>query len=109
MPLVTSVVDEQVKRAVPCFGESRDGVPVGEAELCDSRSDGSGRRLDRVGNGITCFGVADGEGYLGAGGGQRTRGFDPDAGRGTRHDRANGAEVDALEHVVCSAGGSESC
>ena len=54
-------------------------------------------------------GVADGEGHLGAGAGERPGGLDADAGRAAGDDRALAGQVDAGDDLGGGGLGAERC
>ena len=86
--------DEEVQRTVPRVDKTPDACLVGQVEVRNPGARDGG-----------C--VADGEGHLGAGGGQRAGRFGADARGSPGHDGADAGEVDAVEHVVRGAGGRE--
>ncbi len=102
------VVDEQVKRAIPCFGEVADRVPAARSSR---RTRGRMARVDVSMSSatVTPASVLRTARVTCAPAAVSARGFGPEAGRGSRHDRADAAEVDALEHVGCGAGRGERC
>ena len=58
-----------------------------------------GGGLDIGGGALAGVGVADGQGHLRAGAGQRAGGLQPDPGRATGHDGALAGQVDTGDHL----------
>jgi hypothetical protein len=93
------VVDQDVQRARPVRGEGAHGCLVGEVERGDQDRLVAGAGDDVPGGAVARLFVADGEGDLGAGTGQRAGGLDADAGGPAGHDGPAAGQIDAVHDL----------
>jgi hypothetical protein len=98
------VVDQDVQPAVPGGGERGDRCLVGEVQVADENLLVARGRDDALGGALPLCAVADRQGHLRAGAGERPGGFDADAGRSPGHDDPAAGQADALRAVIASVG-----